>query len=477
MITIASCGSYLIGVKEQLVLSQGPRLKVSQKWSQQHQQWQYVLPTDPQGNEIYFNGSINEFLIWLLLISPNPEVVNQNKKLFQNLIKNGFYQGANDLANLVSRVENQLFNQVVNNNHYWHWKQLLNYETSALEVYWQDYSGLHIRQNEGENSLEAILNRFLKNKDQIPDANDFLKLKQLDWESDYFIWLKLDLIASARWVINGQKQQSVEFVFHIKDDGNYDLKPTDGTLDLALINNLKNQSAFLELNSKQQLTNNKVHLWKQVLENLKDFEGLVKLVRQAKDSILNQNQNQPDLKLIKDLKHAFLAYFLKMVVDANGQTISLDSWNQGLLPLLKTENLNQILNLKMRLKINDGTVGAWVNLISEQTLWEQSAQDLINQIDFITNDWNFSSPINVNNKIEIEWQMGFVKNNSDAKRLQIVNELGGVDQDQQPILKAVLKYVPTFVIFTNDQKSEQVAILDPNLLIWNQTINKGVYEK
>ena len=305
--TTISCGTYVIRSQEQIVLNQPLRLAAQTKWSEQHQQWQYQLPSDQSGNQIVFNGSSSDFLIWLLSLNQEPIAINQLKSLVQNLINQGFMQAASQVENLANRVESQLFGQMVNNNFYWHWKELLNYQTSELEVYWQDFSGLQIRQNQGENNLEAIMNRFWK-ANQLPDASDFDRLLQINWATDYFIWFKLDLVASARWNIMGKQQQSVEFVFHIKPDydpqwngGQDQIQWQDRPLSL-----IKQQSSFIELATKQTLTINQSYQDRSDVLAIQSLKWIQDWFNRAYDSVLEQDLNQADPDLIKSLKNEFL---------------------------------------------------------------------------------------------------------------------------------------------------------------------------
>ena len=476
--TTISCGTYIIRSQEQIVLNQPLRLAAQTKWSEQHQQWQYELPSDQSGKQIVFNGSISDFLIWLLSLNQQPIAINQLKILVQNLINQGFMQAANQVENLANRVESQLFGQMVNNNFYWHWKELLNYQTSALEVYWQDFSGLQIRQNQGENNLEAIMNRFWK-ADQLPDASDFDRLLQVNWASDYFIWFKLDLVASARWNIMGKQQQSVEFVFHIKPD--YDPQ-WNGSQDqiqwqdrpLSLI---KQQSSFIELATNQALAINQTYQDRNDIKAIKNLKWMQDWFNRAYDSVLEQDLNQANLDLIKSLKNEFLwKWFNEIATKGQQLPVSLETMETVLAPLVKHQQLSNLLNLKIRIKINDLNSN-WTTLINNQAKWDQGAKDVIKQVRLLMLDWNWNQPITITNDLSFEWQIGKIQYRQNQVGLTYLNQNFGIDQENQPIAIPTITYLPFFSLFSNYQADQNgTKLLDSNLLTWIQIIKKGTYE-
>lgn len=475
---VISCGSYLIRSQEQIVINQPLRLPMDQKWSDAHSQWQYVLPTDQNGNEIYFDAPVSDFLIWLLSLSPNPEVINQIKNLNSQLVRQGQIQAANYLQNLANRVESQLFGQMVNNQYYWHWKQLLNLNSSALEVYWQDFSGLHIRQNQGDDSLEATLNRFLKTPDRLVDVNDFNKLLQVDWQNRYFIWLKLDLIDSARWVINGRQQQNVQFVFHIKPTHDPQWKPTlNSSFAKPNLEQIKSQTSFVELRSDQAISEQQPTKNENQLKALNELKWLQSWLAKANDSVLDQELNQPDLKLIKQLKNELINNFFNLVLTkTSGLTISEDTLNQVIKPLFKSQFLDQVFNLKLRLKINNVNSN-WTTIVTNQLKWNQAAIDLIKQLHLMIEQWKWDQANEIKNHLEFEWQLSAINYRQNQVGLTYLNQTIGIDQNQQPVLKPLITYVPFFTLFnvTNDQKDEKVSILDPGLISWSLIVEKGTY--
>ena len=477
--TTISCGAYVIRPQEQIVLNQPLRLNAGQKWSETHQQWQYVLPTDREQNPLYFNGSISDFLIWLLSINQGSLAINQLKSLVENLVKSGFIQAANQIENLANRVESQLFGQMVNNNNYWHWKQLLDYQTSALEVYWQDFSGLQVRQNQGEANLETIINRFWK-QEQLPDASDFDRLLQIDWTNNYFIWFKLDLVPSARWNIQGHLQQSVEFVFHLKPD--YDPQWTGGQNQSQWqdppLGLTKAQTSFIELKTKQPLAINQAYHDVQKLAQIKRLQWMQDWFNRAYDSVLEQDLNQVDANLIIALKNEFLWKWLTTIT-TQGQDLVLSEQTikQVIEPLAKSGKLINLFNLRLRIKINDVN-GIWTTLINPQPKWDQAAKDLINQIRLLMLDWNWNDVITITNDLEFEWQISPIKYRQNQVGLTYLNQNFGIDQDQQPIAIPTITYLPFFTIFANNnnQDNAQVKLLDSNLLSWILVIKKGKYE-
>lgn len=473
-----SCGTYIIRSQEQIVLNQPLRLAAQTKWSEQHQQWQYQLPSDQDGNQIVFNGSISDFLIWLLSLNQQPMAINQLKILVQNLVNQGFMQAANQVENLANRVESQLFGQMVNNNFYWHWKELLNYQTSALEVYWQDFSGLQVRQNQGENNLEAIMNRFWK-ADQLPDASDFDRLLQLNWASDYFIWFKLDLVASARWNIMQKQQQSVEFVFHIKPD--YDPQWSGGQDQIQWkdrpLSLIKQQSSFIELVTKQALAINQTYHDRSDVKAIKNLKWIQDWFNRAYDSVLEQDLNQANPDLIKSLKNEFLwKWFNEIAANAQQLPVSLDTIENVIAPLAKQGQLINLLNLKIRIKINDLN-GSWTTLINNQSKWDQGAKDVIKQVRLLMLDWNWNQPITITNDFDFEWQIGKIQYRQNQVGLTYLNQNFGIDQENQPVAIPTITYLPFFSIFSNYQSDQNgTKLLDSNLLTWIQTIKKGTYE-
>ena len=145
-------------------------------------------------------------------------------------------------------------------------------------------------------------------------------------------------------------------------------------------------------------------------------------------------------------------------------------------PLARQEQLINLLNLKIRIKINDLNSN-WTTLINNQTKWDQGAKDVIKQMRLLMLDWNWNQPITITNDLALEWQISKIQYRQNQVGLTYLNQNFGIDQENQPVAIPTITYLPFFSIFSNYQSDQKgIKLLDNNLLTWMQVIKKGTYE-